>query len=64
MILDYSKSVEGKDKKFIPHLATWLNQERWDDVIEVDDTPKTSSDYLNQLFDGDRAALDQIRIRG
>lgn len=62
-ILDYSKSVEGEDKKFIPHLATWLNQERWDDVIETEDTPKTSSDYLNKLFEGDRAALDQLRIR-
>lgn len=27
-------SVNGTDDHFIPHAATWLNQERWDDVIE------------------------------
>ncbi len=29
----FASSVDGKDKKFIPHPATWLNQERWDDEI-------------------------------
>jgi hypothetical protein len=24
----------GKNKNFIPHPTTWLNQERWDDEIE------------------------------
>lgn len=66
LILDYSKSVEGKDKKFIPHLSTWLNQERWDDVIEVESS-NTSSDYLNNLFKTDGKTLsdqlDQLRIK-
>lgn len=28
----YAGSVEGADPKFIPHPASWLNGERWDDV--------------------------------
>lgn len=62
-IFSYISSIQGKDKKFVPHLATWLNQERWEDEIEVETSNKTSSDYLNDLFDGDRAALDQLRIK-
>lgn len=34
----YAKSVEGKDKQFIPHPATWLHQGRWDDEIEQVET--------------------------
>jgi len=34
-VSEYSKSVHGKDAKFIPHASTWLNQERWDDEIEA-----------------------------
>lgn len=28
----YAKSVEDKDAEFIPHPATWFNDERWTDV--------------------------------
>lgn len=34
--LEYNKACAGKDKKFIPHPSTWLNQERWDDEVEYD----------------------------
>ena len=27
---------------YIPHPATWLRQERWDDEVIIDITPKTS----------------------
>jgi len=27
-------SMEAKDKQFIPHASTWLNQERWTDEPE------------------------------
>ena len=30
------KSKQWDNKQFIPHPATWLNQERWDDLIEPD----------------------------
>jgi len=30
----YADSVSHKEKKFIPHPATWLNQGRWDDELE------------------------------
>lgn len=32
------KSVEWKDKKFIPNPSTWLNQERWDDELTYKET--------------------------
>ena len=28
---EYTVSIEGKDKEFIPHPATWFNQGRWED---------------------------------
>jgi len=31
----YIDSLIGKDSKFIPHLSTWLNGERWHDDIEA-----------------------------
>ena len=36
-LIDYIESVRTKDKKFIPHLSTWLNQERWDDELDNPD---------------------------
>lgn len=32
-LMDYVQTLEGKDKQFIPHLATWLNGERWEDEV-------------------------------
>lgn len=29
--MSYVLTLEGKDTQFIPHLATWLNGERWND---------------------------------
>ena len=34
--------VKGKDQTFIPHPATWLNQERWEDEIK--------NEYANETF--------------
>lgn len=31
----YSRSVEGKEQKYIAHPSTWLNQGRWDDEPEL-----------------------------
>ena len=31
---DFAESVEGKDMNYIPHPATWFNQERYNDPIE------------------------------
>ena len=39
----YKNSVQEKDKKFIPHATTWLNQRRWETIEEK---PKFN---LNQL---------------
>lgn len=34
-LMDYVQTLEGKDKQYIPHLATWLNGERWEDEVEA-----------------------------
>lgn len=34
---------KGKEMKYIPHAATWLNQERWKDEVTI---KKEDSDYL------------------
>lgn len=50
--LEVHKQQKGwQDKQFIPHPATWLNQERWNDEVEVaifydEDLPDGLGDYL------------------
>ena len=60
----YIDSVRDKDKQYIPHFATWLNQERWEDDLEL---PQTSTDYLKSLFNSDGKTLDdqleQLTVR-
>ncbi len=47
----YAASVEGKDKKFIPHPATWLNQERWDDeVFAQADSEQNQQNLVHKIF--------------
>lgn len=29
----FAASQAGEDRRFIPHAATWLNQERWEDQV-------------------------------
>jgi len=33
------------ETQFIPHPATWINQERWDDEFEVPDSPSLRRDF-------------------
>ena len=40
------KSKQWDNKQFIPHPATWLNQERWDDLIE----PKSDERRLESVW--------------
>ena len=34
-IVDQKESVQWQDEKYIPHPTTWLNNERWNDEVEV-----------------------------
>ena len=47
----YAKSVSHKEKKFIPHPATWLNQGRWDDDIEIEQNNNIDYDFRNMVND-------------
>ena len=49
-IAAYSKAVAGTDQKFIPHLSTWLNQERWADDLPTRPSVDTGfRDMVNDL---------------
>ena len=37
----FKQTCHGKDKKFIPHATTWLNQGRWETVQEAQDQTTT-----------------------
>lgn len=43
----FAESVKDKEKKFIPHPATWLNQGRWDD--EFEEPEFNAAAYVRQL---------------
>lgn len=47
----YADSVSHKEKKFIPHPATWLNQGRWDDDIEIDKNDNIDYEFRNMVND-------------
>ena len=32
----FAQSMDGQEKRFIPHPTTWLNQERWNDELSVE----------------------------
>lgn len=45
-VIAYAVSVKDKQKKYIPHPATWLNAGRWDD--EIEEPEFNALDYLKQ----------------
>jgi len=49
--MDYAKyCVESEaEMQFIPHASTWLNQERWDDELEVEMPKKKIGGFLDEL---------------
>lgn len=50
--LKYSKHCDsmGIERQYIPHPATWLNQERWEDDLEGEAAkPKKDIGWLNEL---------------
>ena len=47
----YVDSIKNTPVKFIPHLATWLNGERWNDDIEVDDPQNVDHAFRNMVTD-------------
>lgn len=50
---------ESTDLKFVPHLTTWLNQERWTDPVPRVERQLTNAEraLLEMRGGGDRAAL-------
>ena len=52
-LFEYVQSIKNKEKKFIPHLATWLNQERWGDEIDnlEDNQKNVDQDFRNMVTD-------------
>ena len=48
----FVRAFGSQDKKFMPHLATWLNGERWDDDIQEPSLQDMSSDQQMQAILG------------
>ena len=48
----FVRSWGNQDKKFMPHLATWLNGERWDDELQEASLQDMSSDQQMQAILG------------
>ena len=46
-LINFVEKTDGKDKEFLPHPTTWLNQERWDDEYVQEN--KTTGKYLDNL---------------
>jgi hypothetical protein len=42
----------SQDKKFMPHLATWLNGERWDDELQEASLQDMTADQQMQAILG------------
>ena len=51
----FVRSWGNQDKKFMPHLATWLNGERWDDEIQQPSLQDMTSDQQMQAILGSLA---------
>lgn len=46
----FCENIRGTEQRFIPHLATWLNQRRWeDDQTHAANRNRTSDDDLRHL---------------
>ena len=49
-VLLFSEEKKNTDIQYIPHPSTWLNQERWMDYLDKDDSVlKFSKNKLNKL---------------
>ena len=51
-LIDYVKASTGKDKKYLPHLSTWLNGERWDDELQEQSLQDMTSEQQMQAILG------------
>ena len=43
----HKKTKQWQDKQYIPHPATWLNQERWNDEVESSNEIPRDTDFDN-----------------
>lgn len=64
----YSQSVDGKDKQYIAHPASWLNGRRWEDEISLSGKSTSSIKAPEGKYDGlgkdySRPALDEPHIQ-
>lgn len=47
----YIESIAGNDSKYIPHLSTWLNGERWGDEIEANAPQGVDQGFRDMVTD-------------
>ena len=44
-LVDQKRSEQWQNPKFIPHASTWLNGERWNDVLNVHNNRNSNRDW-------------------
>ncbi|MAO22113.1 MAG: hypothetical protein CMJ25_15300 [Phycisphaerae bacterium] len=47
-LIEYVRSTQNDDKKYLPHLSTWLNGERWDDEVQEKSLQEMTSEQQIQ----------------
>ena len=47
-LIEYVRSTQNDDKKYLPHLSTWLNGERWDDELQEKSLQEMTSEQQIQ----------------
>jgi hypothetical protein len=59
-LMNYAQSRNLPEMQFIPHAATWLNQERWADVVEHSAASSTTSSVAEDIIRRSRLIGEQL----
>lgn len=44
-LVDQKQSDQWQNPRFIPHASTWINGERWNDVLNVQNNRNSNRDW-------------------
>jgi hypothetical protein len=61
--IELQKRHTWKESSFIPHPATWLNQQRWEDEIQKGKTWTSSNDLARAKDDGAKRKIELAMLQ-
>jgi len=59
-LMNYAQSRALPEMQFIPHAATWLNQERWTDIVEHSAAASSTSSVAEDIIRRSRLIGEQL----